>query len=89
MAERPREGRRTTPQLAVVLDAVRNSGREHPTAEHIYDRVRRMLPSISLGTVYRNLQRLVQEGIVQSVPGRGTLVSEQPVHRQAGSLISF
>jgi len=54
--------RRTTPQLAVVLEAVRSSGLEHPTAELIYDRVRRVLPSISLGTVYRNLQRLVQEG---------------------------
>jgi Fur family transcriptional regulator, peroxide stress response regulator len=62
MAEGLREGRRTTPQLAVVLEAVRTSGTDHPTAERIYDRVRRVLPSISLGTVYRNLQRLVQEG---------------------------
>src|SRR5262249_57364591 len=62
MAEGVREGRRTTPQLAVVLEAVRTSGTDHPTAERIYDRVRRVLPSISLGTVYRNLQRLVQEG---------------------------
>jgi len=62
MAESGRDGRRSTPQLAVVLDAVRGSGPEHPTAERIYDRVRRVLPSISLGTVYRNLQRLVQEG---------------------------
>lgn len=62
MAERPREGRRPTRQLAVVLEAVRRSGDEHPTAERIYDDVRRRLPSISLGTVYRNLQRLVQVG---------------------------
>ena len=62
MAERTRETRRSTPQLALVLDAVRNSGTEHPTAELVYERVRRVLPSISLGTVYRNLQRLVEEG---------------------------
>jgi Fe2+ or Zn2+ uptake regulation protein len=62
MVEHGREGRRSTPQLAVVLDAVQSSGTEHPTAERIYERVRRILPSISLGTVYRNLQRLVQEG---------------------------
>lgn len=62
MADRRPDGRRRTPQLAVVLDAVRSSGAEHPTAERIYERVRRVLPSISLGTVYRNLQRLVQEG---------------------------
>ena len=62
MAEPRHDGRRATRQLAVVLEAVRTSGAEHPTAERIYDRVRRVLPSISLGTVYRNLQRLVQEG---------------------------
>lgn len=62
MGERARAGRRPTPQLAVVLEAVRRSGDEHPTAERIYDRVRRLVPSISLGTVYRNLQRLVQDG---------------------------
>jgi Fe2+ or Zn2+ uptake regulation protein len=62
MAEGTREGRRSTLQLAVVLHAVQSSGTEHPTAERIYERVRRILPSISLGTVYRNLQRLVQEG---------------------------
>jgi Fur family peroxide stress response transcriptional regulator len=31
----------------------------HPTADQVYDRVRRKLPNISLGTVYRNLQKLV------------------------------
>jgi Fur family peroxide stress response transcriptional regulator len=64
MAEAGRERRRATPQLAVVLEAVRTSGTEHPTAEQIYDRVRRALPSISLGTVYRNLQRLVRDGMI-------------------------
>jgi Fe2+ or Zn2+ uptake regulation protein len=64
MAERSRESRRSTPQLALVLDAVRSSGTEHPTAELIYDRVRRVLPSISLGTVYRNLQRLAADGVI-------------------------
>ncbi len=62
MGDGVREGRRQTPQLVVVLEAVRGSGAEHPTAEQIYDRVRRLLPSISLGTVYRNLQRLVHDG---------------------------
>jgi GntR family transcriptional regulator len=44
---------------------------------------------VSRMTARNAMQRLVQEGIVQRVPGRGTFVSEQPVHRQAGSLISF
>jgi GntR family transcriptional regulator len=44
---------------------------------------------VSRMTARNAMQRLVQEGIVQRIPGRGTFVAEQPVHRQAGSLISF
>jgi GntR family transcriptional regulator len=44
---------------------------------------------VSRMTARNAMQRLVQEGIVQRVPGRGSFVSQQPVHRQAGSLISF
>jgi Fe2+ or Zn2+ uptake regulation protein len=54
--------RRTTRQLSVVLDAVRASGVEHPSAERVFERVRCVLPRVSLGTVYRNLQRLAAEG---------------------------
>ena len=54
--------RRTTRQLALVLDAVRASGTEHPSADRIFARVRAVLPTISLGTVYRNLHRLAAEG---------------------------
>jgi Fe2+ or Zn2+ uptake regulation protein len=38
----------------------------HPTAEWVYERVRRTVPRISLGTVYRNLQLLVAEGKLKS-----------------------
>jgi Fur family peroxide stress response transcriptional regulator len=34
----------------------------HPTAEWVYERVRREIPNISLGTVYRDLKLLKQEG---------------------------
>ena len=44
---------------------------------------------VSRMTARNAMQRLVQEGIVLRIPGRGTFVAEQPVHRQAGSLISF
>ncbi len=36
--------------------------KDHPTADMIYTNVRRQNPNISLGTVYRNLTLLVQEG---------------------------
>ena len=35
---------------------------EHPTADWIYQKVRARMPHISLGTVYRNLNSLCQEG---------------------------
>lgn len=37
----------------------------HPSAAVVYERVRRLLPRVSLGTVYRNLRRLAAEGLVQ------------------------
>jgi len=55
---------RTTRQLTVISTAIQGD-HSHPSAEDIYMRVRKVLPHISLGTVYRNLQRLVQEGTIQ------------------------
>jgi len=56
--------RRNTKQLEVVWDAIKDEA-SHPTADQIYDKVRRELPNISLGTVYRNLQKLVGDGKLQ------------------------
>src|SRR5262245_18881269 len=56
--------RRATRQLAVVLQAVKASGVAHPSAAEVFARVRGVLPRISLGTVYRNLQRLATEGCI-------------------------
>jgi Fe2+ or Zn2+ uptake regulation protein len=53
--------RRSTRQRRLVYDAV-CAARTHPTAEWVYDRVRREMPRVSLGTIYRNLQLLVAEG---------------------------
>ncbi len=35
---------------------------DHPTADEIYSACRELEPNISLGTVYRNLKQLVDEG---------------------------
>ncbi len=37
---------------------------EHPTAEMIYQALKPTNPNLSLGTVYRNLNLLVEEGII-------------------------
>jgi Fur family peroxide stress response transcriptional regulator len=62
----PRETR-VTRQKEAILRAAQSSG-DHPTADMIYAAVRRELPRISLGTVYRNLQRLVDEGRMSLAP---------------------
>jgi len=48
----------------VIWDVVKDE-MSHPTADQIYERVRRESPNISLGTVYRNLQKLAADGKVQ------------------------
>ncbi len=60
-------GKRTTPQLMAVLEAVRAT-KSHPTAEELRSLVKDLVPTISLGTVYRNLLLLVEEGYVQRLP---------------------
>lgn len=56
--------RRSTRQFEAVWDAVKDE-KSHPTADQVYDKVRAVIPNISLGTVYRNLQKLVAEGRLQ------------------------
>ncbi len=52
---------RLTPQLAAVYRAV-DAARDHPTAHAVFARVRDDLPRVSLGTVYRNLEKLARQG---------------------------
>ena len=41
----------------------------HPTAQMVYDALRREMPHLSLGTVYRNLRQLAQEGRLRELDG--------------------
>ena len=50
-------------------DAIRSflmSRKDHPTAEVVYDNVSKEFPNISLGTVYRNLTFLVDNGMAMN-----------------------
>jgi Fur family transcriptional regulator, peroxide stress response regulator len=72
--------RRKTRQQRVVYETV-VSTESHPTAEWVYRQVRRQLPRISLGTVYRNLQRLVAEGKLKAwTRGRTTRFDADVTH---------
>jgi len=42
--------------------------RDHPSAEMIYQTLKAEHPSLSLGTVYRNLNLLVEEGRAIAIP---------------------
>lgn len=51
---------KNTKQRKVVFDLVANH-HFHYSAEQVYEAAREILPNISLGTVYRNLNSLVDE----------------------------
>jgi Fur family ferric uptake transcriptional regulator len=61
-----------TPQRQVILEELRGV-RSHPSADEIYAMVRRRLPRISLGTVYRNLEILSELGKIQKLEAGGAL----------------
>jgi Fe2+ or Zn2+ uptake regulation protein len=50
----------------VILSVVRRS-HSHPTAEEVYSEAKAVLPSLSLGTVYRNLRLLAGDGQIREV----------------------
>jgi len=59
-------------QRECILCAL-ESTKLHPTANWIYDEVRKEISNISLGTVYRNLARLCAEGTILKIDvGDGT-----------------
>ncbi len=55
--------RRNTQQRKVILEILRSTD-IHPTADWIYEKARQVIPNISLGTVYRNLKILKDEGLI-------------------------
>ena len=59
---------RHSQQRERIYQAVASS-REHPTAQMVYHGLRPELPQLSLGTVYRNLRQLAQEGRLRELDG--------------------
>ena len=57
---------RMTRQRKVILEELRKVD-THPSADEVYEMVRKRLPRISLGTVYRNLEILSQAGEIQKL----------------------
>lgn len=59
-------GLRLTKQRREVLSVIL-SERDHPTANDVYSRAQKRMPTISLATVYNCLEALVSHGIVRQV----------------------
>ena len=61
-----------TTQRTIILEEL-GKLKTHPTADELYRIVRRRLPKISLGTVYRNLEILSGSGLIQKIEVPGTM----------------
>jgi Fe2+ or Zn2+ uptake regulation protein len=55
-----------TRQRAAVFDFLRSVD-HHPTAEEVYLGVKNLLPKVSLATVYKNLEALIEAGVASKL----------------------
>ncbi|MBN2184699.1 MAG: transcriptional repressor [Candidatus Krumholzibacteriota bacterium] len=60
-----------TKQRKMILDELRQVT-VHPTADQVYESVRKKMPGISLGTVYRNLDLLCRTGMARRIEKSGS-----------------
>ncbi|MGN0706829.1 MAG: Fur family transcriptional regulator [Faecalibacterium sp.] len=47
--------------------AIVNTSHQHLTAEQIYQTLKESFPTVALATVYNNLNRLLEEGLIRKV----------------------
>lgn len=71
VGKEPAPQRRLTKQRKVILEELTKLS-THPTADELYQIVRQRMPNISLGTVYRNLEFLVEQGQIARLETSGT-----------------
>ena len=63
---------RKSTQRDTILRVVKNTS-SHPGADWVYEQVRKEIPNISMGTVYRNLRLLAQSGEIRQLDIAGSL----------------
>ena len=49
-----------------ILELLQSTGR-HPTADWVYERLKGEFPNLSMGTVYRNLNILIDQGLIRKI----------------------
>ncbi len=57
---------RNSKQRQRILELLQSTD-NHPTADWVYEQLKKEFPSLSLGTVYRNLSFLIERGEVQKI----------------------
>lgn len=53
-------------QRESILQLLRTTDR-HPTADWIYESLKKEYPNLSMGTIYRNLNILMEQGLVKKI----------------------
>ena len=66
MEEFRRKSFRATPQRIAIAQVVLNS-KDHPTAEQVYQAVKKKYPTLSPATVYQTLHLLTEIGLLQEL----------------------
>ena len=71
--------RRMTKQRKTILDEIIKV-KTHPTADDIYSMVRKKIPHISMGTVYRNLEVLTDMDLIRTLMVDGIMHFDANTH---------
>ncbi len=58
---------RKSRQRERILEVLKETD-SHPTADWVYKRLKEEIPGLSLGTVYRNLSVLMEQGQIKKLP---------------------
>jgi len=66
VAKLRKSGFKVTPQRLTICELILSS-KEHPTAEQVYEKVKKTHPTISLATVYQTLHLLSEIGLIQEM----------------------
>jgi Fur family peroxide stress response transcriptional regulator len=66
MEEFRRKGFRATPQRIAIAQIVLNS-KDHPTAEQLYQALKKKYPTLSSATMYQTLHLLTEIGLLQEL----------------------
>ena len=91
-----KKGYKATPQRIAICRFALNS-RDHPTAQQVYDQVKKIHPTVSLATVYKTLEVLKSLDLIQEInlpQGQARFDSYMKPHinlicLQCGNIVDF